>query len=381
MGSRRGHGEGAIYFRESDQRWVASVDLGFDSGKRKRKVLYGKTRKEVSEKLKVLLREQQQGMPIHLERQTVGQYLDAWLVDVVKPSVRPKTHLSYAGIVRIHLSPALGRHQLTKLTPQHVQQLLNAKRGAGLSPRSVQYLRDVLRNALGQALKWGLVTRNVATLVEPPRVPHREMRFLSPDEARVLLTTARGERLEALYTVALALGLRQGESLGLHWVDVNFAAGTLRVRYALQRVDGSLQLVEPKTSQSRRTLIMPSTVATALQDHRKRQALERAAAGDRWVETGLVFTTRKGTPLDARNVTGWFKKLLNSAGLPDMRWHDLRHSCASLLLAQRVHPRVAMNVLGHSQISQTMRYSHVIDELLAAAAASMEEILTGVTPD
>jgi len=207
------------------------------------------------------------------------------------------------------------------------------------------------------------------------------MRFLSPDEARTLLTAARGERLEALYTVALALGLRQGESLGLHWEDVNFATGTLRVRYALQRVDGSLQLVEPKTSQSRRTLIMPPTVATALQAHRKRQALERAAAGDRWVETGLVFTTRKGTPLDARNVTGWFKKLLTSAGLPDMRWHDLRHSCASLLLAQRVHPRVAMDVLGHSQISQTMRYSHVIEELQAAAAASMEEILTGVTPD
>jgi integrase len=207
------------------------------------------------------------------------------------------------------------------------------------------------------------------------------MRFLSPDEARVLLATARGERLEALYTVALALGLRQGESLGLHWDDVNFAAGTLRVRYALQRVDGSLQLVEPKTSQSRRTLIMPPTVATALQAHRKRQDLERATAGDRWVETGLMFTTRKGTPLDARNVTGWFKKLLTSAGLPDMRWHDLRHSCASLLLEQRVHPRVAMDVLGHSQISQTMRYSHVIEELQAAAAASMEQILTGVMPD
>ncbi len=142
----------------------------------------------------------------------------------------------------------------------------------------------------------------------------------------------------------------------------------------------SLQLVEPKTSQSRRTLIMPSTVATALQAHRKRQALERAVADDRWVETGLVFTTRKGTPLDARNFTGWFKKLLNSAGLPDMRWHDQRHSCASLLLAQRVHPRVAMDVLGHSQISQTMRYSNVIEEL-QAAAASMEQILTGVTPD
>jgi integrase len=381
MASRRGHGEGAIYLRESDQRWVASVDLGSANGKRKRKVLYGKTRKDVAEKLKVVLREQQQGLPIHAERQTVGQYLSAWLTDVVKPSVRPKTFRSYEGIVRIHLTPALGRYQIAKLTPQHVQQLLNAKLAAGLSPRSVQYLRDVLRNALGQAMKWGLVTRNVATLAEPPRVPHHEMRFLTPDQARGLLAASRGERLEALYTVALALGLRQGESLGLRWQDVDFAAGTLHVRYALQRVDGTLQLVEPKTNQSRRTLNMPPTVTTALQAHRERQELDRSAAGDRWVETGLVFTTRKGTPLDARNVTGWFKKLLTSAELPDMRWHDLRHSCASLLLAQRVPPRVAMEVLGHSHISQTMRYSHVIPELQAAAAASMERVLTGATPN
>jgi integrase len=342
MASRRGHGEGSIYQRTSDGRWIASVDLGCVNGKRRRKTLSARSRKEVAEKLKKVLREQQQGLPIHADRQTVGQYLDTWLTEVIKSSVRPKTYRSYEGIVRIHLSPVLGRFQLAKLTPQHVQQLLNAKRAAGLAPRSVQYLRDVLRNALGQAMKWGLVTRNVATLVEPPRVPHHEMRFLSPDQARALLAAACGERLEALYKVALALGLRQGESLGLRWEDVDFAAGTLRVRYALQRVDGTLQLVEPKTSQSRRTLIMPATVATALEAHRDHQALDRAAAGDRWVETGMVFTTTKGTPLDARNVTGWFKKLLATAGLPDMRWHDLRHSCASLLLAQRVDSHVAM---------------------------------------
>ncbi|MGH2614153.1 MAG: tyrosine-type recombinase/integrase [Thermomicrobiales bacterium] len=381
MGSRRGHGEGSIYYRQSDRRWVASVDLGYINGKRTRKVRYGKTRKEAAEKLKEALHDQARGLALATREQTVGQFLDTWLTEVVKPSVRSKTFRGYESVVRMHLAPSLGRHRLTKLTPQHVQQMLNAKRASGLSPRSAQYLRDVLRNAIGQALKWGLVSRNVATLVEPPRVKHCEMRFLTPDEARTLFTTARGERLEALYTVALALGLRQGESLGLRWEDVDFAAGTLRIRYALQRIDGTLQLVEPKTSQSRRTLVMPPTVVAALRDHQERQDLERIAAGDRWVETGLVFTTTKGIPLDARNVTGRFKQVLASAGLPDMRWHDLRHSCASLLLAQRVPHRVVMEPLGHSQISLTMSYSHVVPELQAQAALSMERVLGGLDVD
>jgi integrase len=377
MGSRRGHGEGSIYRRQSDGRWIAAVDLGFVNGKRKRKTLSATTRKEVAEKLKAVLRDQQRGLVLPTDRQTVAQFLDTWLVDVVKPSVRTSTFDSYNEIVQRHLKPTLGRWLLSKLTPQHVQQMLNGKLDEGLSPRTVQYMRDVLRNALGQALKWGLVTRNVATLVDPPRVPHYEMRFLSPDEARTFLTAARHDRLEALYAVAVAMGLRQGEALGLRWEDIDFATRTLRVRHALQRVDGQLTLVETKTAQSRRTLIMPQSVGNALLRHRERQGEERCVAGSRWVETGFVFTTTKGTPLDARNVVRWFKALLRASGLPDMRWHDLRHSCASLLLAQNVPVRVVMEVLGHSQISLTMRYSHVIPQLRTEAADSMDRLLGG----
>ena len=290
--------------------------------------------------------------------------------------MRPKTHASHAQIVRLHLTPALGRHQLAKLAPEHVQAMMNDKLAEGLSPRTVQYARAVLRQALNQALRWGMVARNVATLVEPPKMKRHEIAFLTPDRARAFLEAVRGDRLEALYGVAVALGLPQGEALGLRWRDVDFHAGTLSVRVAL-RIAGGLRLVEPKSAESRRTVVMPASVAVVLRAHRDRQAFEQAAAGPRWVDSGLVFTTPKGTPIDARNVVRHFKTVLAAAGLPDMRWHHLRHTCASLLLAQGVPARTVMEVLGHSQMSLTMNtYAHVMPEMKRDAAAAMDRLLT-----
>jgi integrase len=188
-------------------------------------LIFGKTQREVREKLTAALRAIDQGEAPITERQTVAQFLDRWLTDVAKPTVRPKTYHSYAALVRLHLAPALGHHQLSKLGPEHVQRMMNQKLASGLSPRTVQYLRAVLRRALGQALKWGLVARNVATLVDPPRVVQAEIRPLDPDEARRFLAAVRGDRLEALYAVALALGLR--------WQDIDLDAGVLHVRVAL----------------------------------------------------------------------------------------------------------------------------------------------------
>ncbi|HET8630265.1 MAG TPA: site-specific integrase [Thermomicrobiales bacterium] len=383
MAGRRGHGEGSIYRRESDGKWCTAVDLGWVDGKRKRKVLYGETRKEVAEKLKVVLREHQQGLPVALGRQTVGQFLDRWLVDVAKPKLRPKTYHSYAELVRLHLKPALGHHQLAKLEPGHVQAMMNAKLEAGLSPRTVQYLRAVLRRALGQALKWGLVPRNVVTLTEPPRVTPPELQTLTPAQARAFLDAVRGDRLEALYAVALALGLRQGEALGLRWQDVDVDAGVLHVRVALQRLRGDgPRLVEPKTRRSRRSLPLPPAVATQLRAHRGRQREERLLAGREWQgdHWDLVFCTALGRPLDARHVVYAFKRHLRRAGLPDIRFHDLRHSCASLLLAQNVHPRVVMETLGHSTITLTMNtYAHVLPEAQRQAAALMDGLFGAAT--
>lgn len=251
---------------------------------------------------------------------------------------------------------------------------MNAKLASGLSARTVQYIHATLRRALGQALKWDLVARNVATLVDPPRVVRPEVQPLTPEAAKALLEAARGDRLSALYTVALALGLRQGELLGLRWADVDLDNGFLHVRRALQRIDGKLQLVEPKTAKSRRTIAMPAFVVAALREHRLRQGLERMFVGEGWQDAfGLVFTTAIGTPLDEGNVRRQFKRLLAKAGLPDMRFHDLRHSCASLLLAQGLSLRAIMEVLGHSQIALTANtYTHILPQMQREAADAMD---------
>ena len=263
-----------------------------------------------------------------------------------------------------------------KLTPQKVQAWLVARAAAGVSARLCQHARVVLRVALQQAVKWDLVARNVAALVDPPRVVKREPQPLNPEQARALLVRSADHRLGALFAVAVALGLRLGEALGLRWEDVDLEAGVLHVRQALQRLRGEIAFVEPKSKRSRRSVALPEVVTAALKAHRVRQLEEWMVAGRRWEESGLVFRTCLVTALDPRKVTRAFHKLLVDAGLPRIRLHDLRHTAATLLLAQGVSPRTIMEVLGHSQISLTMdTYSHVLPALLREAADLMDAVL------
>ncbi len=376
MGSKkRGQGEGTIRQR-ADGRWEAMYTYYDAAGHMKRRSLYGKTQREVREKLTAALRSLDQGDAPITNRQTVAQFLTRWLEDSVQPACAPKTAASYADIVQRHIVPTLGHHQLTKLGPQHVQALLREKSAAGLSPRTVQYIRAVLRIALNKALKWGLVTKNAAALADPPRGERPEVQPLTPEQARRFLEAARDDRLNALYSVALALGLRQGEALGLRWEDVNLDAGALRVRQQLQRINGKTQLVDLKTAKSRRTIDIPASIVVSLRAHRTRQLEERLLAGERWQDWGLVFTSTIGTPLDPGNVLKRFQTLLKGAGLPHQRFHDLRHTCASLLLAQNVHPRMVMEILGHSQIAMTMdTYSHIMPAMRREAANMMDAML------
>jgi len=368
---KRANGEGSLS-RRANGTWSAAVTL--PDGRRK--FFYAATKEEARRKLGRALHAIEVGSLADARGLTVGQYLDQWLKEVVQPNVRPWTYKGYEVHVRLHLKPAVGHIALDRLTPLHVQQLINAKKAEGLSAKSIRYIRGTLRTALNNAIRWDLLTRNPAALVDAPRVQHYEIRPFTPDEARIFLQAMQGDRLEALYSVALTMGLRQGEALGLCWKEVDLDLGYLRVTKQLQRLDGESQLVEPKTARSRRTIAMPGLIVKALRDHRDRQSRERTEAGDKWKATDLVFTTPTGRPLDATRVTKDFHEHLSRAGLAQRRFHDLRHSCATLLLVQGVSPRVVMDVLGHSQIALTMNtYTHVVPELRRQAADRMDELM------
>ena len=259
-----------------------------------------------------------------------------------------------------------------------LQGYMRRKTEEGLSPRTIRNHLAVLRRALNQALRWGEVQRNVASLVTPPRTSDDEVQPLTPDEARILLDALKGDRLEALYCVALALGLRQGEVLGLAWEDVDLEDGTLRVRHTLQRYGGAYHLDEPKTSKSRRTMPIAPPLVEMLRSHRTRQIEEQLRAGPVWAENpwNLIFTTEAGRPLSNAVVTHRFQAILADAGLPRQRFHDMRHAAASFMLAQDVPLRTAMEILGHSDIATTANvYSHVGSSLQRDATEKVAAML------
>lgn len=368
---KRHYGVGSIYQRSSDGLWCGVISV---AGRQKR--LYGKTSAEVGVKLAAVRAELGKGRLPAGRAPLVADFLRMWLESSVKPRVRPLTYAGYRVNVEKHLIPALGKIRLDQLTPLHVQQMMNERLSRGFSTKSVAYMHQVLRTALGLAVKWDMVPRNVARLVDRPRIERKTINPLNPDEARRFLSAIRGHRLEALFSVALALGLRQGEALGLRWEDIDFRAGTLRVSYQLQRIGGKLTLVPPKTEKSRRTLVLPALIVERLREHESRQVAERLWAGSTWNDSGLVFANRRGDPTQARRVIEQFHEALRSAGLRRIRFHDLRHSCATLLLVQGISPRVVMEVLGHSEIALTMNaYSHVVPELQKEAAERMQAIL------
>ena len=373
--TRRGPNEGTIYQRK-DGRWTGAVQIGYGGGRRIRKFVFGQTRKEVAEKLEVVLRARRSNLPIPDERQKLGQFLERWLEEVARPTIRWSTYKSYRDILRLHLVTDLGHIALAKLTPADVQGFLNRKSASGLSPRRVQYLHAVLRRALVTAERWGLVTRNVAKLVDTPRVSRHEIRPLTPDQAKQLIDAAADERLRALWITALGTGMRQGELLALRWDDVDFEAKRLHVRHTLARVEGELTLLEPKTKRSRRTVALPDVVAAALRAHRTRQRMERLVAGSRWKDSGHVFTTSIGTPIEAAAVTRAFHRALAIAGLPRSRFHDLRHAAATFLLAQGFTLEDVKNLLGHSSIMLTSNtYGHVLEQRQLQVAQGLDAVL------
>lgn len=377
--SKRNAGEGSI-FQRSDGRWCAQLDCGWRNGRRARKYIYGATAAEVQAALLKARSDHAQGLPIAIERQTAAQFLQDWLENSVRPSVRALTHEQYCQHTKLYLGPLLGHIQLAKLAPQHVRAFLKQKLADGLSPRTVQLSLVILRKALGQAVKDGLIARNVAKLVDGPRVERFNAKALSPERARQFLDAARGDRFEALYVAAISVGLRMGEALGLAWHDIDFDRGRLTVNRILERIGrgnkSTLQFVEPKTSRSRRTVSLPDVAIRALRAHKRRQLEARLAAGSRWQDHGLAFPNSLGKPLEPHELHDGFKAILQKAGLPNLRFHDLRHSAASLMLAQGIPLRSIQDILGHSSIALTANlYAHVGEQLKREAALAMDAIL------
>ncbi|MFE3657873.1 tyrosine-type recombinase/integrase [Streptomyces sp. NPDC059165] len=376
----RANGEGTIYQRK-DGRWEAAGYVLAANGTRKRVRVYGTTRREAADKLA----DSNRGLPVATADSTVGDYLAYWLGSVAIHRLRENTHTRYAACVRLHLIPGLGTKKVARLTAKDVRTFLDRLRTAcqccaqgldverkrccavgeccqkGLSALTVTYVHSVLKSALEHAVREDELPRNVARNVKT--TPHQPRRFrpLTAAEARQFLDAARADRLHGLYELALRTGLRKGELLGLRWEDLDLNAGTASIRRSLQRTRTSgLTHLPTKTRASERRIALPTECLHSLKEHKERQDKERETAGSAWQDSGRVFTTPTGGPLDPANLTRRFRTFLDRAGLRRIRFHDLRHSTATLLLEQGVDLVVIKELLGHAHIGVTAGvYAHV----------------------
>jgi len=372
----RGNGEGSIYQR-SDGKWCAAITLEFG----KRRVLYGRTRKDVAEKLAVALRDVQQGLPIPGKRLTTERFLTDWLEHTVAGARRPKTWRAYEFAVRVHIVPRFGSVPVAKLSPEHVQRLQRDMEAKGLSPATIALVRAVLGTALRQATKWGLVARNPVPLVDAPSGLNKEAQVLNPEQARRLLEAAVGDDFDNLLRFMLSTGLRIGEALGLRWADIDDSYRELRVRQQLVELPGEPKSFgQPKSASGRRVVPIIPTAADALHAERARMLKHRLRAADLWQDHGLVFCNELGGPYASKRVREHLHRLVATAGLPERTTpHTLRHSAATFLLAAGVADRVVMEIMGHSSIAMTSRYEHVLSEMVAGAGDKLARFFSAAS--
>ena len=377
MAGRRLNHEGSVYQRASDGFWVGCVHFGYDDrGRRVRMYVSAKTKEDTLRKLRALSRDRDDGMPAPAGRTTVEELVRSWYDEELRTRVVGTTADNYRSVFEHHLLPVLGRKAVASLTLSDVNRLLVSKLDQGLSPSTVQRVRNVLSQALDYGVRQGLVARNVAALTRGPRNPRPEGRTLTPEQARGLLDALEGHPHEALFVLMLTTGLRRGEALGLRWGDIDFDHGILRVRRALKREAGVLVTSEPKTARSRRAVNLPAPLFDLLRAHKRRQKNAQAALGTAWIDTGFVFTSEIGTPFDPRNLNRTFQGVCRSAGMGRWHPHELRHSAASLMLAQGVPIQVVADVLGHASIRMTADvYGHILAPDRQAAADAMGSLL------
>jgi integrase len=395
----------ASVYRGKDGRWHGRVTMGVrDDGTPDRRHVSARTEAEVRQKVRALERDRDAGRVRRPGRAwTVEAWLAHWVENIAAVSVRPKTLAGYRTAVYRHLIPGIGGHRTDRLQPEHIETLYSRMRAANLSPGTVHQVHRTLRTALNEAVRRGQLVRNPAEFAKAPRLVEQEIEPFTIEEAQRLLDAAAGRRNGVRYALALALGLRQGEALGLKWSDLSADGETLTIRRALQRHPwqhgcggtcgrnrgadcpqrhgGGLVTVETKSRAGRRIIGVPGPLAEALAHHRQAQNVEREKAADLWQEGGWVFAQPTGRPVDPRRDYEEWRELLRLAGVRPARLHDARHTAATILLVLGVPTRAVMHVMGWSQAAMTTRYQHVPDEVRRGIAAQLGGLLWGRQSD
>ena len=375
MAKKRGNNEGSIYKRKNGA-WRAQVTL---DGQRLSYSAKDKT--DAQAWLRKMQDEIDDGLRYESTQLTLGQFMEDWLI-TVQPTLRHNTHRQYKQVTEQHILPVLGQHKIRELTAAQIQQLYNQLITIGRGLRTVRYVHQVLHRSLAHAVKLGIIGRNPAKAVIPPKPEPKEMQYLDEAQTQQLLFVAQAsnDRFYALYHLAITTGMRMGELLGLKWEDLDRDQATLHIRRQLTRLQGiGLRLRPPKTKAAFRRIDLGQQSLNVLKEHRERQFQDMVAAGDRWEENNLVFASTKGTFINPSNLRREFKPLLQRAGLPKIRFHDLRHTAASLMLNNSIPLIVVSRRLGHAQPSITLDvYGHLIPSKQQEAAALMDELLTPI---
>lgn len=374
--ARRGRGEGSIYLRQ-DGRYCASLSLGFGAnGKRQRRVVYGKNKREVLDQLAEIQGQAAAGQMILPQKVTLGQFFPRWLNDSHRHNIGDTTHRTYGTMARLHILPHLGKIQLSQITPATLLALYAHLERQGLAPGTRTIVHTVLRMCLQQAVEWSMILRNPCALVKGPRRSTEEMKVWQPPEVEQFLAAARSEaRFYPLFLLALTTGMRLGELCGLQWADIDLQAGYLMVRRTVSDLGGKRSVRHPKTKGSRRRIDLPPMVLAVLAAHRRAALVKGSIGAATW-----LFPTHRGDCAWPRWVSGTvFHRLVAAAGVQRIRFHDMRHTAATLMLLQGIHIKVVSEILGHSNVAITLnRYSHVLPSMQREAAAKMETLFSAM---
>ena len=310
---------------------------------------------------------------------TLEEFMEEWL-EASKIRLKPGSIYDYAGYMRRHIIPALGKIKLSDLKPGHIQAFYSQKQKEGASRSTLKNIHSTLHRALNQAAKWGYILSNPANVVDKPKTQHTEKKTWDETEVISFLSSIEGSLYHGLFYLAVITGLRKGELLGLKWQDLDWTSGELHIQRQLRYINGrGLKLQDLKTAASRRVVVLGKNTIEMLRNHNILQNNARIFSGEKWTESELIFTSDLGTPLHPDTTYRVFKRLLRAAGLPDIRFHDLRHTAATLMLKQGIHPKVVQERLGHADIAMTLNtYSHVIPSMQKEAAEKMDELLTPI---